>query len=478
MIPAKNTTQPLLPVENAPSNPPSNAPILDLRYFYGNEVLNTAFYMTPKLLFRNKELSNLSSDGKILYMLLLDRLKLSAKNGLKDDDGRLFVFYTIEEACYELHKSNSTVVKAFSELDSKKGMGLIERHKRGQGKADKIYVKSVASVPADYPTFRDSKRANGETLSYGGHELTQNSGQNMTYTPQNRENSSLPVAEFQPQVPTATSEISQSYRQNQPNCDASENKSTASSVENFSDPQNLHLQNFSTSISRNGENTLQDIQNVHGNKTDITNTEHIKTDVLKPTLPPNPTKTFPQSTPTRDGMEGWMDLEHQEKSISVANQLEQAYHTGQVEVERLLNQLRTNESKLESALSSLMGMDERDFRAKDFDEYTPENFYYRAVKLYQRALTEMLTSEKLTKTKHGYVSYAKVIEKLAPHIVYSKFDGGIRLDSLLDCTVSAYMDASKESEVKYPLPYMKSCIWTTLLEGNIRGEANFHYNFG
>jgi hypothetical protein len=50
-------------------------------YFYGQESEMHAYYRLPKLLFTNKIFRNMSSDAKILYGLMLDRIGLSVKNG-------------------------------------------------------------------------------------------------------------------------------------------------------------------------------------------------------------------------------------------------------------------------------------------------------------------------------------------------------------------------------------------------------------
>ena len=62
-------------------------------YFYGRESDLFSFVRIPKLLFKEERLKRLSSDAKILYGLLLDRMSLSAKNGWQDDDGRVYIIY-------------------------------------------------------------------------------------------------------------------------------------------------------------------------------------------------------------------------------------------------------------------------------------------------------------------------------------------------------------------------------------------------
>lgn len=49
-------------------------------YFYGTQADQYSFYRIPKALFQNEYFRNLSSDAKILYGLMLDRMSLSIKN--------------------------------------------------------------------------------------------------------------------------------------------------------------------------------------------------------------------------------------------------------------------------------------------------------------------------------------------------------------------------------------------------------------
>ena len=51
-------------------------------YHYGEEADQYTFYRIPKVLFTDEPLLHLSTDAKLLYGLLLDRMKLSQKKPL------------------------------------------------------------------------------------------------------------------------------------------------------------------------------------------------------------------------------------------------------------------------------------------------------------------------------------------------------------------------------------------------------------
>ena len=54
---------------------------VELSYYYGYEAEQFSFYRIPKLLFTDSRFSGISTDAKLLYGILLDRMSLSMKNG-------------------------------------------------------------------------------------------------------------------------------------------------------------------------------------------------------------------------------------------------------------------------------------------------------------------------------------------------------------------------------------------------------------
>lgn len=111
-------------------------------YFHGCESEQFAFYRIPKVLFTNDYFKGLSSDAKVLYGLMLDRMALSVKNHWIDDQDRVYIIFTLEQVMEYMNCGKDKGVKILAELDTEKGIGLIERVKRGLGKPTIIYVKS------------------------------------------------------------------------------------------------------------------------------------------------------------------------------------------------------------------------------------------------------------------------------------------------------------------------------------------------
>lgn len=119
-------------------------------YFYGSESEQFTFYRIPKILITSPRFKKVSDGAKILYGLMLDRLGVSIKNGWVDDENRAFIYFKIENITDLMDCSPGKAVRLLAELDSKKGIGLIERIKQGQGKPTIIYVKKFMGDADDF----------------------------------------------------------------------------------------------------------------------------------------------------------------------------------------------------------------------------------------------------------------------------------------------------------------------------------------
>ncbi|MCI6432951.1 MAG: replication initiator protein A [Lachnospiraceae bacterium] len=115
---------------------------IEFDYYHGYESEQFAFYRIPKVLFTDDYFKDLSSDAKVLYGLMLDRMSLSVKNQWIDENERVYIIFTLEQVMQYMNCGKDKGVKILAELDTGKGIGLIERVKRGLGRPDIIYVKS------------------------------------------------------------------------------------------------------------------------------------------------------------------------------------------------------------------------------------------------------------------------------------------------------------------------------------------------
>ena len=153
----------------------------------------------------------LSSDAKILYGLMLDRMSLSMKNGWIDDDNRVFIFFTLDDVQESLSCSHTTGVKILAELDAKTGIGLIERIKQGQGRPTRIYVKNFAlphgcsESDAGIPDFKNVEVKTSKKLKSGLQACGSADFQDVAPSNTNLSNTKKSDTEYQSIYPTAQS---------------------------------------------------------------------------------------------------------------------------------------------------------------------------------------------------------------------------------------------------------------------------------
>lgn len=118
-----------------------------LRYYKKDDMPDfSSFVMVPKLLLSGEEFRALSMEARLLYCLLLDRTKLSAKNEWYDEFGRVYIYYSVDEVALDMGCGRDKALKLFRELDEENGLGLIRRKRQGGGKAAIIYVKFIVEA--------------------------------------------------------------------------------------------------------------------------------------------------------------------------------------------------------------------------------------------------------------------------------------------------------------------------------------------
>ena len=130
---------------------------MDFDYFYEEQSESYSFYRIPKMLFTEEIFEKLSTDAKVLYGLLLDRISLSRENSWLDEARRVYVFFTISNVKKSMRCANTKACGLLKELE---GFGLIERKKQGLGKPTIIYVK-------DFTRFQKAELLNSKKQNSG-----------------------------------------------------------------------------------------------------------------------------------------------------------------------------------------------------------------------------------------------------------------------------------------------------------------------
>lgn len=399
---------------------------LKLAYHYGNEAEQYSFYRIPKILFTDERYKNLSIDAKMLYGLMLDRMGLSIKNGWLDTDRKVFIYFTLEDACNYMGQSQSKMVRVMAELDCKKGIGLIERKKQGQGKPTIIYVKNCGSLPLN----------------------TQ----------------SLPKAEVKKYSNPCFKEVLQtcSNENSEPNSRPFLGGKSVEIIENIrgiphllSEPEVQTCENENSSLFKKQS---QDCSNWQTNNTKRNNTELNDTQSIYPSVSP-----FVENETKKDGLMDRISKEELEGLV-----LEDLYNQKTLPYEYV-----ADERKMTIAIHTLTGYE---FMEESAKRNGGGDFYFTVFKLFNEALIEMLTSKNPMMLKGVYVTYAKVYDKFLPYLSFSTPYGNIY--NLQETAISDFTQACKEQTIKNHLAYMKSCIWNAMQVGDIGIQALIKRDIG
>lgn len=111
------------------------------KYFYIQENETYPFLRIPKTLYQSPQYKKLSSDCILLYGIMLDRVSLSRQNNWIDKQGRIFIYFTLDEIMTTFNCAREKAVKFLSLLVD---FGLLEKKPQGQGKPNILYLKKFS----------------------------------------------------------------------------------------------------------------------------------------------------------------------------------------------------------------------------------------------------------------------------------------------------------------------------------------------
>lgn len=137
---------------------------IQFKYFRGMEAEQYNFYRVPKVLFTAEYFKSLSCEAKVLYGLMLDRMSLSIKNRWFDEEDRVYIIFTVEEIMDLLGCGRQKAIKNIAELDTEKGIGLIEKKRLGLGKPNVIYVKNFMVKECPEPEAEEIQPENAHNI--------------------------------------------------------------------------------------------------------------------------------------------------------------------------------------------------------------------------------------------------------------------------------------------------------------------------
>ena len=212
-------------------------------YFRGMEAEQYTFYRIPKILFTAECFKTISCEAKVLYGLLLDRMSLSIKNRWFDEEDRVYIIFTVEEIAELMNCGTQKAVRLLKELDSEKGIGLVEKRRLGLGKPNVIYVKNFMVKQPEREEKEPEKPVNTQNCENHNSRVVKTTIQECPKSQfKNDENHNSGIAK----ITTLECPKSQSNNTDINNTDFSENEysDTESSETDFNETDNI-LSNLS-----------------------------------------------------------------------------------------------------------------------------------------------------------------------------------------------------------------------------------------
>lgn len=129
---------------------------MDFEYFYGKQSSQYAFYRIPKQLLTERQFDALSIGAKLLYGMMVDRMELSQKNGWLDRNGRVYIYFTVDEVKDKFHCANDKAMKLIRELDSEQGIGLIQYDYNQSNSYQYCYIPVFGIAEVQKSDFKSS----------------------------------------------------------------------------------------------------------------------------------------------------------------------------------------------------------------------------------------------------------------------------------------------------------------------------------
>ncbi|MRM59450.1 plasmid replication initiation protein [Lactococcus lactis subsp. cremoris] len=132
----------------------------NFKFYQPDDVYGTLFFQFPKVLIYGDKYNKLSSDAKIAYMLLKDKLEFSIKNEWIDEDNYIYFKYSNIALMQIFNYSEKTVIKIKKELESvdllyQERMGYNPKTKKNE--ANRLYLGELELSAED--VYKKEKRA-------------------------------------------------------------------------------------------------------------------------------------------------------------------------------------------------------------------------------------------------------------------------------------------------------------------------------
>jgi hypothetical protein len=143
----------------------------NFNYYEADNVYGALFFQFPKVLMYGEKYKHLSSDAKLAYMVLKDRLEYSLRNHWVDEEDHVYFIFTNQELINLFNCSEHKVIKIKAELKStglllQKQMGFNPKTKKNE--PNRLYLSKLDVKATDVYLRGEYGQKNPETLATSG----------------------------------------------------------------------------------------------------------------------------------------------------------------------------------------------------------------------------------------------------------------------------------------------------------------------
>lgn len=146
-----------------------------------DDIFDYPFIRYPRVLIDSQMFSHISIEARTLFAMILDRFCLSTINAdrFTDDNGEIFIIYTVEEVCEKLGCGNTRALRIFRELETE---NMIIRKRNNCCMPYKIYITERFSE------YAKQELANAENDNSRIHEIQPREFTKREYSKNNNSN--------------------------------------------------------------------------------------------------------------------------------------------------------------------------------------------------------------------------------------------------------------------------------------------------
>ena len=150
----------------------------NFNYYEADNVYGALFFQFPKVLMYGEQYKHLSSDAKLAYMVLKDRLEYSLRNNWVDEKGHVYFIFTVKELQDLFNCATEKAVKIKKELQTANLLKQIQmgfNPKTKKNEPNRLYLSKLDVKATDvYLRGEDSPKVSQTLDTSGNVKITHN----------------------------------------------------------------------------------------------------------------------------------------------------------------------------------------------------------------------------------------------------------------------------------------------------------------